>query len=56
VALGLCDQWGRMLQKKRAHFIAGINRVQWDLNRLAAGVYYITFENYDMKTMKITKE
>lgn len=56
VVVVLYDQYGRVLKKKPAHFIAGMNRVQWDLNRYAAGVYYIIFKNHDIKTMKITKE
>jgi hypothetical protein len=42
--LHLFDQKGRLIASKSTHCLAGANSLEWNVNDLAAGIYYITAE------------
>jgi hypothetical protein len=54
--LNLYDQLGRLLERKQIQCRAGVNNVTWNIARYANGTYYLSFENIDLKTVKIVKE
>ena len=54
-ALILYDQLGRLLERKKIQCVAGMNSMTWNIDRYANGTYYLSFENLDLKTVKIVK-
>ena len=54
-ALNLYDQLGRLLERKKIVCRIGVNNVTWNIERYANGTYYLSFENMDLKAVKIVK-
>lgn len=54
--LNLYDQLGRLLERKQIQCRAGVNNITWNIARYANGTYYLSFENLDLKTVKIVKD
>ncbi len=55
-AVNLYDQLGRLLESKRIKCRAGTNTILWSIGRYAAGTYYLSFENLDLKMVKVIKQ
>jgi hypothetical protein len=55
-AIMLYDQLGRLLESRKVQFRAGINNITWNISKYANGTYYLSFQNTDLKTVKIMKE
>ena len=55
-ALNLYDQLGRLLESKRIQCKAGMNTISWNIGRYASGTYYLSFQNLDVKMVKIVKQ
>lgn len=55
-AITLYDQLGRLLESKKVFFRAGVNTITWNIAKYANGTYYLSFQNTDLKTVKIVKE
>lgn len=55
-AINLYDQLGRLLERKRIQCRAGVNNIRWNIEQYARGTYYLSFENLDLKTVKIVKD
>lgn len=54
-ALNLYDELGHLLDRKQVHCIKGMNRIEWNISRLAAGVYNLECKNIDVKNARILK-
>jgi hypothetical protein len=55
-AINLYDQLGRLLESRKVRFRAGVNNIAWNIAKYANGTYYLSFENTDLKTVRIVKE
>jgi len=56
IEMSLIDLSGHMLQQKKMRCFEGRNLLSWDLNRYESGIYFIVFENMDLKMLKIIKK
>jgi hypothetical protein len=54
--LHLYDPLGRLLESRRIQCRAGMNIISWSIARYAAGSYYLSFENLNLKTINIVKQ
>ena len=52
----LQDENGRIIERKRVYYNAGLNTIQWNLEKLSAGSYLLVFENAPGKYLKIVKQ
>ena len=52
--LYLYDQVGHLLEEKRGYWQAGVNTINWDIGKYAAGVYYLSMGSDS--TLKIIKQ
>ena len=52
--LCLYDQVGHLLEEKRGYWQAGVNTINWDIGKYAAGVYYLSMGSDS--TLKIIKQ
>ncbi len=52
----LYDQFGHLLQSKKALCRKGMNRLEWNMSNYAKGVYYLVFENRDLQNIKLIKQ
>ena len=52
----LYDQRGHPLESKKLLFRTGVNSFQWDINKYANGVYYLSFSDPDWSSIKIVKQ
>ena len=50
----LYDQWGRLLEERRGYWQAGVNTINWDIGKYAAGVYYLSMGSDG--TLKVIKQ
>lgn len=55
-AINLYDAQGRLLERKSLQVKAGVNTVQWNISRYAAGTYHLMFENITASNRKLIKE
>lgn len=53
--LHLYDQTGHPLATRVIHCQAGVNTIQWDISKYAAGVYYLTSEGLTGGSVKMVK-
>lgn len=56
VVLLLVDQSGQVVERKRVVCQQGMNTIEWNVQRYAAGNYHLVFEGIDAGTVKIIKE
>jgi Secretion system C-terminal sorting domain len=56
IAVGLYNESGQLLHQKEVYCAEGINSISWDMHSYAAGVYYLSFKNRELKNIKIIKE
>jgi hypothetical protein len=54
--INLYDQFGHLLQRKKAVCRKGMNRLEWNMSNYAKGVYYLVFENRDLQNIKLIKQ
>ena len=52
----LQDENGRILERKRVYYNAGLNTIKWNLEKYSAGSYLLVFENAPGKYLKIVKQ
>ena len=52
----LCDASGRLLEEKKAYLQEGVNSIDWDISKYAAGVYYLSLRNQYGGTLNIVKQ
>jgi hypothetical protein len=52
----LYDLSGHSLEEKRVHWQAGMTRIDWDISKYAAGVYYLSIGNQYDKALNIVKQ
>jgi hypothetical protein len=50
----LYDQWGHLLEERKGYWQAGVNTINWDIGKYAAGVYYLSM-GIDC-TLKVIKQ
>ncbi len=53
--VSLIDQNGHVLEMRKVHWLPGVNTVEWNEGKYAAGVYYLRFGS-DASSLKIIKE
>lgn len=56
VVIGLYNQEGKLMQRKKVHLTNGITTVQWDLHDYARGTYYLYAEKININSIKIVKD
>lgn len=56
VILLLFDQSGQVVERKKLVCREGINTIEWNISRYAAGNYHLSFQGMDLNTVKIIKE
>lgn len=56
VVLLLVDQSGQVVERRKVVCNAGMNTIEWNVQRYAAGNYHLAFEGLDVNTVKIIKE
>ncbi len=54
--VNLYDQSGRLMESKRVNCRTGINTIIWDIRKFSNGSYYVSFENLDLKMVKVVKQ
>jgi hypothetical protein len=54
--ISLYDQYGHLLERKKTRSQKGLNQITWNMQAYTAGIYYLVFENSDLKNIKIVKE
>jgi len=52
----LYDQTGNLLEEKAAYWQAGVNTINWNISRYAAGNYYLFIGNQLGRTIKVVKQ
>lgn len=54
--VSLQDLSGRVLERKTVRYVRGMNTMQWNISKYAAGSYYLVFENTGMSKLKVVKQ
>jgi hypothetical protein len=49
------DQLGHLLQHQEVYCQAGVNHIEWNTSKYAAGIYYMAFQDPDLGNLKIVK-
>lgn len=52
----LYDLSGRSLEEKRVYWQAGVTRIDWDISKYAAGVYYLSIGSQYGRALNIVKQ
>lgn len=52
----LQDEFGRVLQKRSVSYRTGVNTMEWNLGKYAAGNYYLVFDSGGWESVKIIKQ
>lgn len=52
----LQDEFGRVLEKRQVTYLTGINTMEWNLGKYAAGNYYLVFDSGGWQNVKIIKQ
>jgi hypothetical protein len=55
-SVSLQDLSGRVLERKTVRYVKGMNTMQWNISKYAAGSYYLVFENTGMSNLKVVKQ
>ena len=54
--ISLQDASGQVLERRQVTYSAGLNTIQWKMDKYATGTYLLVFENAPGKYMKIVKQ
>jgi hypothetical protein len=54
--INLYDRSGRWLERREVYYQAGLNNIQWDLGKYAAGAYFLEFASKVSGNIKMIKE
>lgn len=54
--ISLYDQSGHLLEEKRGYWQAGSSTINWDIDRYAAGSYYLKVGNLNYGTLLVVKQ
>jgi hypothetical protein len=53
--ISLYDQFGHLLQSKKAMGCKGMNQITWNMSAYAKGVYYLSFNDRSFQNVKLFK-
>ncbi|MGB8193000.1 MAG: T9SS type A sorting domain-containing protein [Chitinophagaceae bacterium] len=54
--VALQDQNGHVLERKQLQYVKGLNTMQWNIAKYAAGTYYVVFEGMGVANLKVVKQ
>ena len=55
-SVSLQDASGLVLERRQVRYVRGMNTMQWNISKYAAGSYYVVFENTGMNKVKVVKQ
>ncbi len=56
ISMKFSDASGHIIAIQKRHCNVGVNYFRWNVQSITAGIYYISFDNIDLKPVKVLKQ